>query len=133
MAAADKSDREKGAFIGIYPAEIDDNDREALDFKGDGILVEDIVEGGPSAKAGLEAGDIMIRLDGKSLKSMKDLRKILAKHNPKDKIKVVVLRDVKKEKFKVELGEKPASMFASMEQIEHKMTFLGVETEEIEG
>lgn len=117
--------------MGIYPTKIDDYDREALDFKGHGILIEDVVEDGPSEEAGLEAGDIITVLDGKKLKSMKDLRKVLSKHKPNDKIKVEVIRDGKKEKFKVELGERPNTRYASMESVETKVTFLGVETDEL--
>jgi|GEM_PF-5296841 len=106
-----KADGDKGGFIGIYPAEIGDNTREALDFKGDGILVHEIVEGGPAEKAGLEAGDIIVELGGKKLKSMKDLRKVLSKHDPNSKIKVLVMRDGEKEKFKVKLGERPSAFY----------------------
>ena len=53
---AKKSDK---AYVGVYPMDLDKDKKEALEFKGDGVLIEDVVADGPAQKAGLKAGDIV--------------------------------------------------------------------------
>ncbi len=100
------------AFMGVYPDNLDEDDREALNFEGEGVLIEDVVDEGPSEKAGIEAGDIVIRMDNKTISSTRDLRGCLKGHKPGDKMKVVVIRKGKEKDFKVKLGEQPEEMFS---------------------
>ena len=100
--------KKEGGFLGIYPSDLNDDDREALEFTGkDGVLIEDIVSEGPAEKAGIKAADIIVRLDGKKVVSTRKLHKILAKHEPGEKIDIVIFRDGKEKSFKVELAERP--------------------------
>jgi len=122
---------EDGAFLGVYPADLDDTKREALDFEGEGVLIEDIVEDGPAQKAGVEAGDIIIKMDDKAIASNDELRKILKKRKPGDKMKILVSRDGEKMEFTLELVERPEEAF-TYKTAPHfgkmkKGAFLGVE------
>ncbi len=100
--AGDK--KNKGAYMGIYLEELDEDDREALNYEGKhGILIEGVVDEGPSESAGIEAGDILISIDGEDVKSTKKLRKILSKREPEQKIKVLVFRDGKEKKNQDEI------------------------------
>ena len=104
--------KSEGGFLGIYPDDIDDDDREALDYDKKGILVEDVVPDGPAEKAGLESGDILIKLGKNEIASIKDLREALRKHKANEKVKVKLIRDRKAEEMKVVLGERPAGHIA---------------------
>lgn len=104
----EKSSWENSPFLGIYPANLDDDDREALDFmKGDGVLIEDVAEDEPAEKAGLKAGDIITKIEDHEIASTKDLGKALRKHKPGDKVKVFFIRDGKEKDLKVKLGKRP--------------------------
>lgn len=106
---SDDDSIDQAPFLGIYPADIDDDDREALDFKkGEGVLVEDIVKGEPAEKASIKAGDIITKIDDYKITSTKDLGKALKKHKPGDKVKVFFVRDGKDKDVKLELGKRPA-------------------------
>src|SRR5436309_1593635 len=51
--------------IGISYAEQDPALMRALGLKpGDGVLVQDVISGGPAAKAGVHAGDVIMEIDG---------------------------------------------------------------------
>jgi len=125
----------KGAFIGIYPEDIDSEDREALEFKGEGILVEDVVDDGPAQKAGLKAGDIIVKIDSENITNSSTFREILAKHSPGDKITVVTVRKGETKDVVVELAEKETKeySFNFKHGEKEKRGFLGVVTETIEG
>lgn len=59
----------------------------------DGIVVEDVFPNMPAAKGGLKKGDLIIKLDGKSVGSAMDLRDVIIKKKDGDKLGVVVKRD----------------------------------------
>src|SRR5438105_4418058 len=57
-----------------------------------GALVQSLVSGGPAAKAGLRAGDVIVALDGKALTSFDDLIAGLSTHQPGQKVQVTYVR-----------------------------------------
>lgn len=142
---AGKGEKSKGAFLGVFLEELEQDDREALDFEGKGgILVSSLVDDGPAEECGIESGDIITELDGEKIASIENLRKVLAKHEPGDKIRAVVFRDGKKEKFKVKLGKKPRmeKTISAIPKIKalrkhyifsENRAYLGVEIETLEG
>lgn len=53
-----------------------------------GALVEAVAADSPAAKAGLEPTDIIVAIDGKPVKSTADVRTLMAKHKPGDRVKI---------------------------------------------
>ena len=72
----------------------------------DQFVVQGMIEGSPAAEAGLEVGDVIIRLQGLTGKSysLDRLTKVLQKRAGK-KIKIVVRRDDEKLRFKFRLRD----------------------------
>ena len=95
-----------GGFLGVYLEDFDDDLREAIDYKGEGAYVEDVVDDSPAEKAGIEAGDIIIEFNGKEVEDAGRLRKMIGKSEPGTKVKFTVVRDGKKKTLKAELGER---------------------------
>lgn len=128
-----KDDSKDKVYLGVYLSELDETHREALEIKGDnGILITDVAKDGPAAAAGIEGGDILVKLDGEKIKSLKSLRIVLAAKKPDDDVKAIVIRDGKEKKLKVKLGRKPAPAKAEMEGCSGpKRAFLGVEFQEL--
>jgi M6 family metalloprotease-like protein len=58
----------------------------AEDNKGDGIMVDQVVANSPAAKAGLEKGDIILKIEGVALKDQAALGDILARKSPGDTV-----------------------------------------------
>jgi S1-C subfamily serine protease len=61
-----------------------------------GAYLVQISPGGPAAKAGLQAGDVIVVADGKPIESYDQLVVIIQEHNPGDTIGVTYFRGVKK-------------------------------------
>ena len=82
-----------------------------------GVLVSDVLEDGPAAKAKLVSGDVVVAVDGKATHSTAQLRNRIALTLPGSKTKLSVLRDKKKVEVTVKLAEKEeAGVIARMEQ-----------------
>lgn len=80
---------------------------ELADEKGlgtvDGVYVSEVIEDGAAAVAGIEAGDVIIGLDDKIIKSMAQMQEMLAMHLPGDVVNVKIMRGKKEKEVKVEL------------------------------
>ncbi|NOX36705.1 MAG: M20/M25/M40 family metallo-hydrolase [Calditrichaeota bacterium] len=62
-------------------------------YSGEGVKIGSIVPDSPAAQAGLQAGDIIIRVEDQPIKSLRDYSDVLKKYNPGDTIQLTVLRD----------------------------------------
>ncbi len=80
-----------------------------------GILVSEVQKDSPADKAGIENGDVIIKLDGKELKDVTDLRNRVAMITPGTKVALEVIRDTKEKHINVEIGKQP-------ENFGHKQT-----------
>jgi serine protease Do len=70
----------------------------------DGAIVADAQEDGPAAGAGIEAGDIITEVNGKTVKDPKELSETIARIEPKQRVTVTVLRDGRERDIDVTLG-----------------------------
>ena len=57
-----------------------------------GVKFADVSAGSPAAKAGLQAGDIMVEFDGKPIQNLYDFTYALRSKKPGDEVKVKVMR-----------------------------------------
>ena len=88
-----------GAYFGSIP------DMAAGDTKG--MPLSGVRAGGPADKAGLKAGDIIIKFGDKAITNIYDYTDALGGHKPGDMVDVVALRAGKEVTFKVALTARP--------------------------
>lgn len=75
------------------------------DVKG-GIVVQSVADGSGAAKAGIEAYDVIVEMDGEAVNSVMELRQHLYNESEiGDTLKVKAYRDGKIQEFEVELTE----------------------------
>ncbi len=78
--------------------------------KGVGLLVDRVMEDTPAAKAGLRAGDVVVKVDGKSIEGIGDIASALSEHEAGDKVTIEVIRDGSRESLDVTLEDSPGLM-----------------------
>jgi len=72
-----------------------------------GALIASVDPGGPADKAGLKAGDVVTKFNGKEIAATNDLPRLVAAAKPGEKATITVWRDGKEERLEVTPGELP--------------------------
>jgi serine protease Do len=75
--------------------------------KASGALVNSVEKGGPAEKAGVEAGDIILKFDGKAVNASSDLPRIVGATKPGSKVSMQVWRKGTTRDLTVTVGEIP--------------------------
>ncbi|MBF0317266.1 MAG: DegQ family serine endoprotease [Nitrospirae bacterium] len=96
-----------------------------------GVLIADVVDGGPADKAGIKRGDIIVMLNGKESTSTRQLRNMVSSIDPETTVDVKIIREAKELVLSVKVGELPddktAAMLPSAKESETKMRGIGVQ------
>lgn len=64
-----------------------------------GIYVQQVQEFSPAEKAGIEPGDVIVRFDNKTVKTVQEMNELKQKHNSGDKVEIIVNRNGKTKKL----------------------------------
>jgi serine protease Do len=92
-------------WLGVRVQQITPDIAESMSLQGvKGALVADVTKDSPGAKAGIEAGDVVLQFDGKPIREMKELPRAVAEAEVGKKVTVKVLRKGKEVDVTVELG-----------------------------
>ena len=73
-----------------------------------GVLISEVHQDGPSAKAGLQRGDVILKYGGNEVRDVNHLRNIVARTRVGEELEIIVLRDGKETPLSIELGERPS-------------------------
>jgi len=95
-------------WLGVMLQPLTDDIIQAMDLEkgATGVLVSDVVEESPADRADLEKGDIIIEIDGIAIKSTDQAVEQVRTHSSGETVKMVILRDGKKEVVTAELGKR---------------------------
>ena len=100
----------KRGWLGITIQDITDDMKSYWKLKNKkGALVSQILENSPAEKSGLKEEDIIIKVNNDEIENSSDLRNTVSENYPNKEITLTVLRDNKKKKIKVLLGERPTN------------------------
>lgn len=72
-------------------------------FSGEGVRIADLNPDSPAAKAGLQKGDVIIKIDKYDVKNLRDYSEALKKFNPGDVVEITYIRDANEYKTQIEL------------------------------
>lgn len=96
----------KPAYLGISPDDFSDDQRKELGLSaGVGIKLYEVKPGSSAEKAGLKAGDVVVKIGGKDV-SETSIAKVLEAFRSGDSTEIVFLRDGKRRTVKVTFGER---------------------------
>ena len=105
-------------WIGVAIQDVDENLAKSFNLKkAEGILVSEVQQGSPAEKAGLQQGDVILRLDNKVLDDVNDLRNQISLLHPKDKAVLQIIRDGNTKDIAISIGEQPANFSKQSKEI----------------
>ena len=97
-------------YMGItYLAVTDAQTAAQLGVNAYGVYVVDVVQGGPADRAGLQAGDRIVSIDGSEVAQKTDLGTIIQNHSAGDTLSITVARSGQMQTVSLTLGEKTAA------------------------
>jgi serine protease Do len=70
-----------------------------------GVVVQDFPDDSPAEKAGIERGDVIVALDGRRIERVGQLQRMIASHEPGERVNVSVIRYGEDLTFSVRLAE----------------------------
>ena len=73
-----------------------------------GVLLVDVAEGGPAAKAGMKGGDVVVEYDGKKTNDAFHFKNMVAETKPGKQVSVKIIREGNLLTANVTIGELPA-------------------------
>ena len=119
-------------WLGISIQEINSDLAEKFKIKeGEGILISEVFEGDPAAKAGLKPGDIITKINGLTISSPSTLSRTIASIGPNKKTELIILREGKQKTITLTLGERKEEARTASYQKPASDNVLGVTVTEL--
>ena len=117
--------------IGVQIAPVTKDVAESIGLgKAQGVLVRGVEEGSPAEKAGVEAGDIIVRFDGKVIEKPADLPRAVGNTRPGNRVTLTVFRRGAQRDLSVTVAElepeKPSGVVAEKKSPPATVAHLGL-------
>ena len=95
-----------GVWLGVRVVELNEGLAQYFDVKeGEGVLVIEVIDDSPAEEAGIEPGDVILKVDDRQVTSVPKFLKYIRKAEPGEKVEIVLKRKGKEKKVEVELEE----------------------------
>lgn len=95
-----------------------------------GALIDQVYEGGPADKAGLQPNDCVVKIQGKQVDGVAPMRLQIASMSPSEKAVMEIIRDKSPKKITVTIEEQTKEKIATMGG-KRVLDFLGIEVGEL--
>jgi serine protease Do len=105
--------KEKGrvdrGYLGVTVSDLTPDLAQGFGYKlgQKGALVQQVVKGAPADKAGIEAGDLVVAMNGKPVETSSGLTRTVATIPPGEKVALTLLRRGSEKKVSVTVSKRP--------------------------
>jgi membrane-associated protease RseP (regulator of RpoE activity) len=101
-----------GGYLGIQTREVSKENFAKLGLSEvRGVAVEKVIENSPAAAAGLEAGDVIVRLDGEEVTSNRKLTRLIGEIAPDHRVKLTIVRGGSERELTATVGKRQFPAF----------------------
>ena len=115
-------------FLGVSLQKVESDIATAFGLnKAEGALVTSVLKDGPAERAGLQSGDIIIRVNDSKVESVGSLRNKISFTQPNEKVSLTLLRDGTEQKIEVTVDSHPENSISG-ESVENDV---GISVEEL--
>ncbi|MFQ5681528.1 MAG: Do family serine endopeptidase [Candidatus Omnitrophota bacterium] len=127
-------------WLGITAQDLDSNLADYFGLRGRaGVLVNEVIVGGPADHAGLKDGDIIRSFDGEDIASVRALLRAVAKTNVGQRVRLGIIRGGRVLAATVKIGQRPednigraAGAYPSPADRREKMSWRGITVRDID-
>ena len=117
-----KNGEVKRGWLGVHIQQVTLEIAESLGLKEtEGALVASVIEDGPAAKSKIKAGDVILMFNGKRIREMRMLPRIVADTEVEKAVDVEVWRGGKMMTLRVKVGELEGEKVVASKSIKKKM------------
>ncbi len=98
------------AYLGFGLQSMPDELREHFGApEGEGVLITQVDKGSPAEELGLVAGDVVIKMDRKTIRHISDVHRVLNFFDPGEEMTMEIIHDKQRKRLKIVLEERPES------------------------
>ncbi len=95
----------KGGYLGVKVQELSEQLKKYFQVDH-GVLVTEVLKDSPAEKAGIEAGDVILKIADKRIDDYQDLLRTVNFYDPGDRVRIVISRRGKEKTLEVTLGKR---------------------------
>jgi serine protease Do len=96
-----------GAYLGVYAENINRENMARYNMSQPrGVGITQVVQGSPAEKAGLKKDDVILRLDGENITSVRKLNRLVSEIAPDQSVRVTVSRGGSEQELTATMGKR---------------------------
>lgn len=102
-----------GGYLGVYAENINRENMARYHMSQPrGVGITQVVQGSPAEKAGLKKDDVILRLDGENITSVRKLNRLVSEIAPDQSVRVTVSRGGAEQELTATIGKRNTTSFA---------------------
>ena len=108
IEALRRGQRPERGYLGVGLQPVDENIAGALGLPKDrGELVRSVVPGEPAAKAGIQQGDVILKVGGRDVTPDETVSYLIANSSVGSRVPLEIIRDGRRQQLQVQVGQRP--------------------------
>lgn len=101
-----------GSYLGVETEEVTGENFAKYGLREvRGAAISKVIDGSPAQSAGLQAGDVVVKLNGEDITSVRKLSRLIGEVAPDHQARLTVLRNGDAREITVTMGKRPAPKF----------------------